>query len=141
MHGAIRTAIIEKLQGLVEESDSPLAAAYRTPRSQVEGTPFAVVSPSERQADFASTGSVDRLTFVFVVHIYNRLTNEDTREAEELFLENCVDDVLMLFAQRNALDPACDWVAPVPGAWSEETVADGVYLKATITLNCVKYTG
>ena len=138
MFSSIRTAIVDKLK----ESEA-LAFVYRTPRAKVDGFPVAVVSMPRRprEAEYNSTGSKDRLTLVFHVLVYYPLTTEDAREAEEVALEETMDEVLELFAERQALAPACDWVEPVSVDFDEVTVGEGTFLQAELIVRCVKFTG
>lgn len=111
---------------------------YIADRSRFEGFPVAVVSPSENETDYGSTHK-DRRVFVFKVRLYYPIKGESTQEAEELALEEVVDDVIKKFNKRSVLDPVCDWVEPVPSIWQYEERGEGVFRMAEITLRCIKY--
>jgi hypothetical protein len=134
MFSNIRTAIVDKITNDV----SAIQVVYRSPRSNLEGAPAAVVEPSENEADYASTSS-DRRVYAFKVRIYYKFTNDAELEAAETALEEALEQMLDAFTQRSVLGEACDWVQPVPSVWQYEERADGVYRMAELTLRCIKY--
>jgi hypothetical protein len=132
MFSEIRQKIKEVL-----DTSAKLEKVYLTDRTRFEGYPVAVISPSENQTDYGSTLK-DKRTFVFKVRVYYPITSEENQEAEELALESVADDVIKLFNKRNVLDPACDWVKPVPSVWQYEEREGGIFRMAEINLECIK---
>lgn len=129
----IRQAIIDK----IEAEATQIQAVYRT-KSTFEGFPAAVVLPSDSESDFGTTQD-DRYAFVFRIRVYYPMNQENEQEQAEIALEEALDELIDIFKARNSLVSVCDWVAPLPFAWGEETVGDGVYRTASITLRCIKY--
>lgn len=134
MFSTIRTAIIDKINNDLTK----IQVAYRTDRSTLDGFPAAVVSPSENEADYAST-SDDRLVYAFKIRVYYPIKNESEQDSAELALEEALDEMITAFTARNALGSACDWLAPIPSAWQYEERADGLYRMAELTLRCITY--
>lgn len=134
MFSTIRVKIKEKLLEM-----TTLQSVYLTNTSKFsDGFPVAVISPSENQTDYGST-SKDKRVFVFKVRLYYPITSQDNQETEELALEKVVDEVILAFNRRNLLDPACDWVEPIPSVWEYEERDGSVYRVGEITLRCIKY--
>lgn len=129
--------IRQKIKDVLDTSGT-LEKVYLTDRTRFEGFPVAVISPSENQTDYGSTAK-DKRTFVFKVRLYYPITSEEKQESEELALEKVVDEVIKLFNKRSVLDPACDWVRPVPSVWQYEEREGGVYRMAEINLECIKF--
>jgi hypothetical protein len=129
----IRQAIIDE----ITNNAQTIQAVYRT-KSTFAGFPAVVVLPSDSDSDFGTTQD-DRYTFVFRVKIYYPITAESEQDTVEEALEDALDELIGIFKVRNVLAGACDWVMPVPFTWGEETVGEGVYRTASITLKCVKY--
>ena len=109
MFSTIRTAIIDKINNDLTK----IEVAYRTDRSSYDGFPAAVVSPSENEADYASTAS-DRRVYAFKIRVYYPVKSESEQDAAELALEEALDEMLDVFRQRDSLGTACDWVEPIP---------------------------
>lgn len=134
---AIRQAIIDKLNS---SEVTKVQVAYRGDRSQFEGYPAAVVSPTSNEADYSSTTS-DRLSIVFEVRLYYIIEDLEDQDPVEIALEEALDELFDVFNEREVLGSACDWVTPVPSIWDYEERGDAVYRLATVTLSCVKYVG
>lgn len=135
MFSTIRTAIIDKLNG---ESITKIQVAYRTDRATLEGFPAAVVSPSENEADYASTAN-DKRVYAFKIRVYYPFKTEAEQDAADIALEEALDEMLDAFTQRGALGTACMWIEPVPSVWQYEERADGTYRMAELTLRCITY--
>ena len=135
MFSIIRTAIIDKLNS---GDITKIQAAYRSDRSTLDGFPAAVVSPSENEADYASTSN-DRRTYGFKIRVYYPMKEESEQDGAEIALEEALDEMITAFSARNALGAACDWIAPVPSVWQYEERGDGVYRMAELTLRCIVY--
>jgi len=134
MFSEIRTAIIDKINNDLTK----IQVAYRSDRSTLEGFPAAVVSPSENEADYASTAS-DKRTYAFKVRVYYPIKEESEHDSAEVALEEALDEMLTAFSTRDALGAACDWIAPVPSVWQYEERAEGLYRMAELTLRCIKH--
>lgn len=134
MFSTIRTAIIDKINNDLTK----IQVAYRTPRTNLEGFPAAVVSPSQNEADYASTAS-DRRVYAFKVSIYYPMKTEADQDPAEMALEEALDEMIDAFSTRQALGTACDWVEPVPSVWNDVIIGDGTYREAEITLRCIVY--
>lgn len=134
MFSAIRTAIIDKINNDLTK----IEIAYRTDRSTLEGFPAAVVSPSENEADYASTAS-DRRVYAFKIRLYYPIKDESEQDSAEIALEEALEEMLTAFKARNALGTACEWTEPIPSVWQYEERADGTYRMAELTLRCIKY--
>lgn len=134
MFSTIRTAIIDKINSDLRK----IQVAYRTDRSSFSGFPAAVVSPSENEADYASTAS-DRAVYAFKIRVYYPVKNESEQDSADIALEEALDEMLDAFRQRNSLGAACDWTEPVPSVWQYEERGDGLYRMAELTLRCVVY--
>jgi hypothetical protein len=132
MFSTIRTAIIDK----INDDLTKIAVAYRTDRATFEGAPAAVVSPSENEADYASTGA-DKRVYAFKVRVYYPFKTETEQDAADIALEEALDEMLDAFSTRGVLGDACDWVAPVPSVWQYEERGDGTYRMAELTLRCI----
>lgn len=135
MFSTIRTAIINKINS---PSITKIQVAYRTDRSSLDGFPAAVVSPSENEADYHSTGS-DRRTYAFKIRVYYPIKDEADQDGADIALEEALDEMIDVFSTRSALGSACDWIEPVPSVWQYEERADGLYRMAELTLRCVVY--
>ena len=134
MFSTIRTAIIDKINNDL----SKIEVAYRTDRSSFSGFPAAVVSPSENEADYASTAS-DRRVYAFKIRVYYPIESESAQDSAELALEEALDEMLDAFKERDSLGTACDWVEPIPSVWQYEERGDGTFRMAELTLRCVTY--
>lgn len=134
MFSQIRTAIIDK----INDDLTRIEVAYRTDRSSFDGFPAAVVSPSENEADYASTAT-DKIVYAFKIRIYYPIKDEDDQDAAEIALEEALEEMLFCFRQRDTLGDVCDWIEPVPSIWQYEERGDGTFRMAELTLRCVKY--
>lgn len=134
MFSIIRTAIIDKINNDLTK----IQVAYRTDRSTLEGYPAAVVSPSENEADYASTSN-DRRVYAFKIRVYYPFKDESEQDTADLALEDALDEMLDVFSQRDALGDACDWIEPVPSVWQYEERGDGIYRMAELILRCIVY--
>ncbi len=134
MFSTIRTAIIDK----INDDLTKIQVAYRTDRSTLDGFPAAVVSPSENEADYASTAS-DRRVYAFKIRIYYPIKDEFEQDSAEIALEEALDEMLDVFSTRGALGTACDWLEPIPSVWQYEERDAGLYRMAELTLRCITY--
>ncbi len=134
MFSTIRTAIIDKLNS---DEVTKIQVAYRSDRSTLEGFPAAVVSPSENEADYAST-SDDKLTYGFKIRVYYPI-KDDNQESADIALEEALDELLSVFGKHDALGDACMWIFPVPSVWQYEERGEGIHRMAELTLRCVTY--
>jgi uncharacterized protein (DUF2336 family) len=135
MFSTIRTAIIDKLNS---EDITKIQVAYRTDRATLDGFPAAVVSPSENEADYASTAN-DRRVYAFKIRVYYPFTTETEQDDADMALEEALDEMLDAFNTRGALGTACEWVEPIPSVWQYEERGDSTYRVAELTLRCIKY--
>jgi hypothetical protein len=134
MFSTIRTAIIDKINNDLTK----IQVAYRTDRSTLEGFPAAVVSPSENEADYASTSN-DRRTYAFKIRVYYPIKDESEQDGADIALEEALDEMLDAFSTRGALGSACDWIEPIPSVWQYEERDAGLYRMAELTLRCITY--
>jgi hypothetical protein len=132
MFSTIRTAIIEKINSDLTK----IQVAFRTDRAAFDGFPAAVVSPSENEADYASTGA-DKRVYAFKVRIYYPFKTEEEQDAADIALEEALDEMIDAFSTRGALGSACDWVEPVPSVWQYEERGDSTYRMAELTIRCI----
>lgn len=131
----IRAAIVAAIPSGAGEL---IQAVYGYERSTFAGFPAVVVTPSDNEADYASTVS-DKVTFIFKVRAYYPIGKEADQEAAEGALEEVVDELLDLFRNRSILGSACEWVVPAPGTWFYEERSEVPYRAAEITLKCIKF--
>ena len=131
MFSEIRTAIINKINNDLKK----IEVAYRTDRSSFDGFPAAVVSPSENEADYASTGT-DKIVYAFKVRIYYPIKDGEDQDPAEIALEEALEEALTAFRKRDALGnlPFTSWLQPVPSVWEYEERGDGTYRMAELTL-------
>jgi hypothetical protein len=132
MFSTIRAAIISKINNDLEK----IQVAYASDRATFSGFPAAVVSPSDNEADYASTSN-DKRTYAFKVRVYYPIKDEADYDAAETALEEALDEMLDAFSTRGALGSACEWVHPVPSVWQYEERGEGIYRMAELTLRCV----
>jgi len=135
MFSTIRTAIIDKINSA---SITKIQVAYRTDRSTLDGFPAAVVSPSENEADYASTAN-DKRVYAFKIRVYYPLGKESEQDSADIALEEALDEMLAVFGKHDALGTACEWIYPVPSVWQYEERGDATYRMAELTLRCVTY--
>ena len=135
MFSTIRTAIIDKINS---DDITKIQVAYRTDRSTLEGFPAAVVSPSENEADYATTAS-DRRVYAFKVRLYYPIKDGSEQDSADIALEEALDEMIDAFSTRDALGAACDWIEPVPSIWQYEERDAGLHRMAELTLRCITY--
>lgn len=119
-----------------------LQNVYPTDRSQVDGYPYAVVTPSESTADFHEAGNGSKtIDAVFTVRVAYPIDGEGSpgQEAVDLAMDQAVDQLLTAFLDSNALGSVCEWVRPAPSAWGYVQRENGVLRTAEVKLFCRKY--
>lgn len=131
--------IRQKIIDIINSSAvSKIEIAYKTDRSTFEGFPAAIVSPSDNDADYGDSAN-EMLSVGFKVRVYYPIKEESDNEPAELALEEAIDELMTVFRNRSLLNPAADYVEPVPSVWVWETRGEGVYRMAELTLRCKKY--
>jgi len=131
MWNTLRTAIIDKLNGA---EVTKIASAYRTDRSGLNSFPSAIITPSEKSADFHSTAQ-DRRVYAFVVRVFYPFT--EGQDEADMALEVALDELEEVFNQRETLGNACLWVEPVPSQWGYVERDKNFYRVAELVLRCV----
>ena len=135
MFGSIRTKILE----VIEDQADKVKVAYRTDRSQFDGYPAVIVSPSESEADYNQTApQSQREVYIFNVRAHYPFT--EGQDKADIALEAVVDQLLTIFRDRTVLGSVADWVVPVPSVWGYQTRGEGTFRIAEIKLRVVKYT-
>lgn len=131
MWNTLRTAIIDKLNGA---EVTKVAVAYRTDRSELSSFPAAIVTPSDKQADFHSSNQ-DRRVYAFIVRVYYPFVLG--QDEADIALEVALDELEEVFNERETLGDSCLWVQPVPSSWGYLERDKNYYRVAELVLRCV----
>lgn len=136
MNQNIRAKIVEVINGM---TNSPIQAVYSAERSDFpDGIPAVTVSPSDSAPDYSETHATSqKAVFMFKVRAYYPFV--DGQETADNELDKVVDALLELFRDKKILGTVADWVAPAPSVWGYEQKNNGLYRKAEITLQVIKY--
>lgn len=119
-----------------------LQNVYAAERSQVDGYPYAVVTPSENTADYHEAGNgAKMMDVVFTIRICYPIDGASSigQEDVDLEMDKVVDQVLTAFLDSNALGSAAEWVRPAPSTWGYVKLENGVLRTAEVKLSCRKY--
>lgn len=133
MFSSVRQAIVSLL-----ETSTTLQKVYRTEVSSFEGFPAAVLSVGGNEAGYGST-THDRIVYNFTLRVYYPLKSADVQETEEIAMEKCCDELLVLLRRRD-LQGINGWLEPVmTDPWVAVTNGDSVLYMATLRLRFVGY--
>ena len=133
---ALRQKIIDKInEKIADLTITHIGAAYWSP-ADIEKMPAAVVMPEALESSYENTAGGRHRVFIFRVYIIKGVEGETETDVEKL-LSGAVDELIMLFDRRNALEvEGLLHVRPTPSVadWCE--YGGGEARIFTMTISC-----
>lgn len=135
--------LINKLKSILEANDL-LQVVYSYERADSEGTPFATVTPSANENDYATT-TENRRVYAFVIRLFVERAGQTTAETAENTMRDLLDSVLDDLDKNYALSgmPIANgytflFMEAAPSSWAY-VFRENEYRVAEIAVRCHFY--